>query len=119
MFLPPQCQIHSAAEKKTVILNQQFTSVFTQEPPGPLPDKGPSPHPTMPDIWISKEGIEKWLPKTKPDTAAGPDSLPATVWKELSNEIAPILELIYCRPLQSGIVSSAWKTANIASIFNK
>ena len=90
-------EIHSSAEKKAEILNQQFTTVFTQKPPGPLPDKGPSPHPTMPDICISKEGIEKMLLNIKPDKAAGPDSLPATVLKELSHEIAPILELIYCR----------------------
>ena len=66
-------EIHSSAEKKAEILNQQFTSVFTQEPPGPLPDKGPSPHPTMP-ICISEEGIEKMLQNIKPDKAAGPDS---------------------------------------------
>ena len=82
-----------------------------------MPDKGPSPHPTMPDIRISKEGIEKMLQNTKPDKAAGPDSLPATVLKELSHEVAPIPELIYCRSLQSGLVSSDWKTTNIASIF--
>ena len=39
--------------------------------------------------------------------------------KELSHEIAPILELIYCRSLQRGNVPSDWKTANIASIFKK
>ena len=59
------------------------------------------------------------LQKIKPDKAAGPDSLPATVLKELSHEIAPILELIYYRSLQSGNVPSDWKTANIASIFKK
>ena len=112
-------EIHSSAEKKAEILNQQFTSLFTQEPPGPLPDKDPSPHPTMPDICISKEGIEKMLQNIKPDKAAGPDSLPGTILKELSHEIAPILELICCRSLQSGIVPSDWKTANIASIFKK
>ena len=62
-----------------------------------MPDKGTSPHPTMPDICISKEGIEKMLQNIKPDKAAGPDSLPVTVLKELSHEIAPILENIYCR----------------------
>ena len=85
-------EIHSSAEKKAAILNQQFTSVFTQEPPGPWPEKGPSPHPTMPDICISKEGIEKMLQNIKPDKAAGSDSLPATVLKELSHEITPILD---------------------------
>ena len=112
-------EIHSSAEKKAEILNQQFTSVFTEEPHGLLPDKGPSPHPTMTDICISKEGIEKMLQNIKPDKAACPDSLPSTVLKELSHEIDPILELIYCRSLQSGIVPSDWKTANIASIFKK
>ena len=29
-------EIHSSAEILAEILNQQFTSVFTQEPPGPL-----------------------------------------------------------------------------------
>ena len=112
-----RCQL--PAEKEAEILDQQFTSVFTQESPGPLPDKGPSPHPTMPDICISKEGIDKMLQNIKPYKAAGPDSLPATVLKELSHEIASILELIYCRSIQSGIVPSDWKTANIASIFKK
>ena len=59
------------------------------------------------------------LQNIKPNKAAGPDSLPATVLKELSHEIAPILELIYCRSLQRGNVPSDWKTANIASIFKK
>ena len=72
----------------------------------------------MSDICISKEGIEKMLQNIKPDKA-GPDSLPVRVLKELSHEIAPILELIYCRSIQSGIVPSDWKTANIASIFKK
>ena len=112
-------EIHSAAPEKAEILNKQFTSVFTHEPPGPLPDKGPSPHPTMPDICISKEGIQKMLHNIKPNKAAGPDSLPAAVLQELSHEIAPILEIIYRRSLQSGIVPNDWKTANIASIFKK
>ena len=47
----------------------------------------------MPDICISKEDIEKMLQNDKPDKAAGPDSLPATVLKELSHEIAHILAL--------------------------
>ena len=59
------------------------------------------------------------LQNIKPDMAAGPDSLPVTVLKELSHEIVPILELIYCRSIQSGIVPSDWKTANIDLIFKK
>ena len=59
MFFPSPVKGKFTAQlkKKAEIPNEQFTSVFTQEPPGPLPDKGPSPHPTMPDICISKEGV--------------------------------------------------------------
>ena len=44
--------------QKAEALNAQFKSVFTadttkQDRPRPLPDKGPSPHPTMPKISIS------------------------------------------------------------------
>ena len=67
----------------------------------------------MPDICISKEGIEKMLQNIKRDKAAGPGSLPATVLQELSHEIAPILEFIYCRSIESGIVPSDWKTVSI------
>ena len=96
-------EIHSSQLRKKLRYWISNSLHFTQKPPGPLPDKGPSPHPTMPDICISKEGIEKML-HIKPDKAAGPDSPPATLLKELSHEVAPILELIYCRSLQSGIV---------------
>ena len=51
------------------------------------------------------------LQNIKSDRAAGPDTLPATVLKELSDEIAPVTP--------DEIVPSYWKTANIASIFKK
>ena len=35
---------------KAELLNQQSKSVFTNEPTCNLPDKGPSPHPTMLEI---------------------------------------------------------------------
>ena len=42
---------------KAKILNNQLSSVFTHEKPGPLPDKGPSPYPNMPHISISTVGM--------------------------------------------------------------
>ena len=44
--------------------------------------------------------MEKMLQNIKPDKATGPDSLPATMLKELSQKIAHILELIYCRSIR-------------------
>ena len=92
--IPPlrsQGEMYSEAQAKAEILNDQFSSVFTRETPGPLPDKGPSPHPSMPNIHTSAPGIEKLLSNLKPHKAAGPDSITPTVLKELSLEISPIL----------------------------
>ena len=46
---------------KAELLNKQFKSVFIIEPAGDLPNKGPSPYPTMPDITITSQGIENLL----------------------------------------------------------
>ena len=107
----------SDAPRKAKILNDQFSSVFTNETPGPLPDKGPSPHPSMPDI--TTPGIQKLLANLKPHKATGPDLIPPTVLKELSHAISPILEIIFNMSLQTGQVPNDWKEANIAPIFKK
>ena len=38
------------APDKATILNKQFSLIFIREHGGPMPDKGPSPFPAMPDI---------------------------------------------------------------------
>ncbi len=48
--LKQQGNIVTETKEKAKLLNEQFQSAFTKEEPGPLPDKGPSPHPTMPDM---------------------------------------------------------------------
>ena len=39
--------LYTDTVEKTNILNQQFQSVITHDPPHDIPDKGPSPHPIM------------------------------------------------------------------------
>ena len=46
---------------KANVLNRQYQSVFTTEDNSTIPDKGPSPHTTMPDINICNRGVEKLL----------------------------------------------------------
>ena len=41
------------------------------------------------------------------------------VLKQLSNEIAPILQIIFQISFTSGQVSDAWKEANMAPLFKK
>ena len=85
--------------------------------PPSLPDKWPSPHPSMPNITISTPGIHKLLANLKPHKATGPDLITPTVFKELSHGISPIPEIIFNISLQTGQVPNDWKEANIAPIF--
>ena len=65
-----------------------------------MPEKGPSPFPAMPDIELSTSAVQKFLHNLKLHNASGPDSIPTMVLKELRNEIAPLLEMIFRRSLQ-------------------
>ena len=58
-------------------------------PPGVL-----KPTPIMDDFSISVAGILKLLQNLKPEKAAGPDRLKPLLLKELSEEIAPIIQVI-------------------------
>ena len=68
---------------------------------------------------VHQLGIKKLLDNLKPHKASGPDSIPPTVLKELSNEIAPILQIIFQISLTTGQVPDDWKEANVAPIFQK
>ena len=89
------------------------------EQDGPLPDKGPSPHPTMPEIFITTSGISKLLQNLNIHKAMCPDQINAKILRELQDILAPILEIIFNHSLITGMVPSDWKMANITPFFKK
>ena len=76
-------------------LNSQYTSQFTREPDGHLPNIDGEPVSPMPDIEFTAPGIEKLLNNLNPAKASGPDLVPARILKLASKELAPVLSLIY------------------------
>ena len=125
--IPPlkhENKLHSDTKIKANRFNQQFNSVFTPKEPlslsrlakmrvqdlktaGGLPsDTIPnSQHDTttkIPEIEISKNGLLKLLKNLKPGKAAGPDRLKPHLLRELREEIAPIIKIIFDRSLQTG-----------------
>ncbi len=102
------------SQTKTNILNDQFVSVFFQEPPDmELPDMGPSPYPSCPDIDISTTGIIK----LKSCKASRPGSLPAHLLKVTANEISAALRLIFQASLHQHTIPNDCKTASIIPLF--
>ena len=73
----------------------------------------------MPDIRIAAEGIGKLLVGLNPLKAAGPEKFKPTVLQTLHNELAPILQLIFQRSLDTGKLPDIWKDANVSPIFKK
>ena len=107
------------SKEKANICNRQFQSAFTREDDSDPPSKGASPFSSMGDITVDPKGVTKLLDGLNVHKASGPDGLNARVLKECSNEISPILALIYNESLARGEVPDEWRQANVSPVFKK
>ena len=134
-------QLYSNTTDKANILNQQLQSVFTPKTPQKLsqlthmavhdfvgdvilnpshiPSKTLKSVPQMPDITVSLNGVLKLLKDLNPHKAAGPNQLKPIVLQRLRDVIAPVLQVIYQKSLDTGRVPNDWNTAYICPLFKK
>ena len=105
--------------EKANIRNKQFQSAFTSEANTNIPDKGPSKHPIMEPIRISRDGVYKLIKNINPNKATGPDTIAGKVLKQNIEICTDILTLIFTRSLQTGKVPSDWNHANVTPVFKK
>ena len=111
---------HDENQAKARILNQYFSSVFTNdEHLQPPPDLGPSPYPNIPNIEISCEGITHLLNDLDPTKSHGPDEVPARFLKLMAAEISPSLRLLFSASLHQGSIPQVWKQAIVTPLFKK
>ena len=68
-------------------------------------------YPPMKDIDISIAGVEKLLANLDPTKTTGPDGILPRILRELSEEITPILTIIFQRSISTGVVPHDWKEA--------
>ena len=105
---------------KADALANQFSSVFTKASEDDVrPDLPPSPYADMPDIIVSTEGVAKLLRELNTSKAVGPDEIANKALKLAADVIAPILQVIFQQSLDSGILPSDWKKANVTPLFKK
>ena len=103
-------QIISDSERKSDLLNKQFSNVYTKEDLASIAAVGHSPKPTIGSlIIVTLPGVIKQLTSLKPNKASGPDQIPPWFLKDYAHEIGPILTLIYQASIDSGIVPTRWK----------
>ena len=97
----------------------QYQSVFTKEPSGTIPDKGPSPYQAMEDHFITEAGVLKLLQNIKVDKATGPDAIAARVMQETAVDLAPVFTAIFTHSINTESVHDDRKKANVIPIFKK
>ena len=64
------------------------------------------PSPPADPIIIETEGVQKLLRDINPNKSTGPDGIPPFILKELANELAPILSLLFQASLNQCTVPS-------------
>ena len=112
-------RMETTSKGKAEVLNKQYSGVYTNENLTSVPNMGPSPYTSMPNIKVTTKGVKNLLQKLNPKKAIGPDLVPTRILKDYAEDIAPMLQLIFQQSLDSGIVPSDWKTANVVPIFKK
>ena len=110
---------HSDPKTKARILNEQFSSVFTQEDTSYTPSMNTTPYPTMGPFRVTEQGVKKLLLNLDPHKAQGPDNVPTRLLKEFADELTPALTLVFQASLQQGKVPDDWKAALVTPVFKK
>jgi len=105
---------------KADILNQFFSSVYTQE----TTDNIPSPQHTtvkkqLLDIEIKEQEVFQLLNKTKIDKSPGLDGIHPRVLKECATELAKPLTILFRNTLQEGHIPYDWREACVIPIYKK
>ena len=102
---------------KANALNAQFASVFTREDTSVIPNLSGTAYPIMRPINVAVEGVASLLANLDPSKASGPDGIPARFLKDMANDLAPSLTLIYQASLQQGRIPDEWRKALITPIY--
>ena len=76
-------------------------------------------YPIMPDFKFTSNGIEKLLKGLNVHKVPGPENLYPRLLKELSCEIALLLQLVYQESLDTSCVPEDWRKANVTPIYKK
>jgi len=112
-------ETHTDSLSKANAFAGYFASVYTQDDPSNISSLEGEPFPEIHPIHIHPEGVPQLLHNLKPYKAVGPDNLPSYSLKEVANEIAPSLSLIFQASLDQGVLPNIWKSASVVPIYKK
>jgi hypothetical protein len=107
----------------TEVLNEYFSSVFTVEELGNVPEPkhafSDSGGKGMTQIMFTKENVVEQLKRLKTDKSPGIDELHPKFLHEVREEIGETLAQIFNKSMQTGEVPQEWRDALIVPLFKK
>ena len=106
-------------QEKADVLQDQFSSVFIHEPAGDIPILPPRTLQEVNNIQVSDEAVLKLLTNLKIDRSCGPDEIHPMMLKELANDLAAPIALLFNMSIQDGTLPDDWKKAFVSPIFKK
>ena len=112
-------KLESSPKGKAKILSEQYSSVFKRDTKKRMPPISGPRYRSMPRIKISVNGVETLLKKLNPKKAVGPDRVPTNLLKDHADIMSPVLQVIFQQSLDTGIVPSDWKQANVVAVLKK
>ena len=71
------------------------------------------------DTNINTAGVCKLLEVTNPHKACGPDQIPNVILKNCDDPLVLALTDIFQRSLDTAVLPSDWRTANMSAVFKK
>ena len=107
---------------KANILNDFFSSVLTTEDMSNIPNILPSNRSNgkfVTNLVIEESQVKEKLSNLNPNKSLGPDKLYPRVLKELSDELAGPLAILFNMSIENSTLPKDWKLAEITAIFKK
>lgn len=105
--------------EKANILQRQFTSVFTREPEGDLPNFDQRTNFIISDLLVQREVTCERLKELNTSKKHGPDEMHPRLLSELAHQLADPLTLLFNKSMRDGIVPCDWKKAMISPLYKK
>ena len=106
-------------KEKADILQEQFSSVFTCEPEGDVPQLTKRTDALLKDLKITAERVKVELVKLNPNKSCGPDEIHPRMLKELTDQIALPMAFLLNTTMEKKEIPADWKNAYVSPIFKK
>ena len=116
----PTSKLTTSDKEKAEVLGQFFSSVFTTEPDGDIPQI-----PTinlsneMEVLVIREENVKEILSGLNSGKSCGPDGIHPRLLQELSDILCTPLTKLFNKSLSLGKLPNEWKEGRISAIFKK